>query len=243
MFEQSLVETSVETRRRKRWTAAVSYSLEASAVLVLLALPLIHTDALPLDDSPKIYAPTYRAPEHVQVTTAHELPHNSRRETAVINPLLPPQRIPTHIDMRPDPNPPQVSGGPSCVGCIPVPTGEDARNNPVLEGAMRMPPVVTPRHTAPVARTSKSQESLLIRKVTPTYPPIAIQARVQGAVVLHAIIGRDGSVQQLQVVTGPALLTRAAVQAVQQWHYRPYLLNGEPVEVETQITVNFALNQ
>jgi periplasmic protein TonB len=78
--------------------------------------------------------------------------------------------------------------------------------------------------------------------VRPTYPRMAIMTRTQGVVLLHAIIGRDGSIKQLQVVSGHPLLIQAALDAVQQWKYRPYLLNGEPVEVETQVTVNFTLN-
>ena len=82
---------------------------------------------------------------------------------------------------------------------------------------------------------------MLIHRVTPIYPTIARQGRIQGTVTLHAIIGRDGTIQNLQAISGPPLLIPAALDAVQRWRYRPYLLNNEPVEVETQITVNFTL--
>jgi len=72
------------------------------------------------------------------------------------------------------------------------------------------------------------------------YPPIAKQAHVQGAVVLHAIIGKDGRIKNLSVISGNAMLTQAAVDAVQNWRYKPYLLNGEPTEVDTTVTVNFS---
>jgi protein TonB len=72
------------------------------------------------------------------------------------------------------------------------------------------------------------------------YPPIAKQAHVQGAVVLHAIIGKDGRIKNLSVISGNAMLTQAAVDAVQNWKYKPYLLNGEPTEVDTTVTVNFS---
>ena len=81
----------------------------------------------------------------------------------------------------------------------------------------------------------------LIRKVQPAYPPLARTARIQGVVVLQAVISKQGTIQNLSVLTGHPMLTAAAVEAVRQWRYRPYILNNEPVEVETQITVNFSL--
>jgi protein TonB len=72
------------------------------------------------------------------------------------------------------------------------------------------------------------------------YPPIAKQAHVQGAVVLHAIIGKDGRIKNLQVQSGNAMLTQAAIDAVQNWRYKPFILSGEPTEVETTVTVNFS---
>ena len=84
-------------------------------------------------------------------------------------------------------------------------------------------------------------QALLIEQVPPVYPPIARQARIQGQVVLQATIGRDGSMQDVHVVSGHPILIPAALDAVKQWRYKPYFLNGAPVEVETQITVNFTL--
>ena len=100
-------------------------------------------------------------------------------------------------------------------------------------------------HSSAPQRVRVSQgvtQSLLVSKVSPVYPPDARATRVQGAVVLAAIIGKDGSVQSVRVVSSASpLLEKAALDAVKQWKYRPYLLNGNPVEVETQITVNFTL--
>jgi protein TonB len=87
------------------------------------------------------------------------------------------------------------------------------------------------------------QAANLIRKVTPVYPPLAKQARIQGVVHFTAIIGKDGTIQNLTLLTGHPLLVEAARQAVSQWQYKPTLLNGEPVEVVTQIDVNFTLSQ
>jgi protein TonB len=84
-------------------------------------------------------------------------------------------------------------------------------------------------------------EGNLIYRVEPKYPPLARQARVQGSVVLRAIISRSGTIENLQVLSGHPLLTGSAVDAVKQWRYRPYILNGEPVDVETEVTVNFIL--
>jgi len=84
-------------------------------------------------------------------------------------------------------------------------------------------------------------EGDLIRKVQPAYPALARSARVQGIVVLQAMISKQGTIENLRILTGHPMLAPAAIEAVRQWRYRPYILNGEPVEVETQITVNFAL--
>jgi protein TonB len=100
---------------------------------------------------------------------------------------------------------------------------------------------VAPRPVAPPLRVSHISEGNLIRKVLPVYPQLARSARIQGAVVLQAVISKEGVIENLRVVTGHPMLVPAAIDAVRQWRYRPYVLNNEPVEVETQITVNFGL--
>ena len=82
---------------------------------------------------------------------------------------------------------------------------------------------------------------MIISKVQPTYPPDARAARIQGSVVMAVVIGKDGNVQEVSLVSGHPMLAPAAIDAVKQWKYRPYLLNGQAVEVDTQITVNFTL--
>jgi protein TonB len=82
---------------------------------------------------------------------------------------------------------------------------------------------------------------MLLQKTVPIYPPIAKAARVQGTVVLQATISKTGTIENLQVVSGPAMLQQAAMDAVKQWRYRPYLLNNEPVEVDTTVNVIFTL--
>jgi protein TonB len=105
------------------------------------------------------------------------------------------------------------------------------------------PPKEAPKTPQRIRVGGNVQAANLIKKVTPTYPPLARQARVQGTVRFTAIIGKDGTIQNLQLVSGHPLLVPAATEAVKQWLYKPTMLNGEPVEVITQIDVNFTLSQ
>jgi protein TonB len=98
---------------------------------------------------------------------------------------------------------------------------------------------VPPKQTGPVKVSSGTIAGNIISKPEPVYPAIAKAAHVQGAVILHAIISKEGTIENLQVISGNGMLVNAARDAVSRWRYKPYLLNGEPVEVETSITVNF----
>lgn len=125
-------------------------------------------------------------------------------------------------------------------------TGDPAARNGALDSigsglnAIVPPPPPTPSAHPP--RVSRMMEGNLIYRVQPQYPALARQARVQGIVVLRAMISREGKIENLQAVGGPLLLVKSAIDAVLQWRYRPYYLNNEPVEVETQVTVNFMLS-
>ena len=127
---------------------------------------------------------------------------------------------------------------------VPDGTSNGWTENPIINSIANsssnfaLPP--TPPRQPP--RISRMMEGDLIRRVQPLYPPLARQARVQGQVVLRAIIRRDGVIENLQVLSGHPMLLQAAIDAVKQWRYRPYSLNGEPVEVETQVTMNFVLS-
>ena len=112
----------------------------------------------------------------------------------------------------------------------------DSLNRAVLPPS---PPVVGPR----TVRLSHMDPGMLIRRVQPQYPAPAKIAHVQGKVELAASISKDGTIENLRVLAGHPMLVRAAIEAVRQWRYRPYILNNEPVEVETQITVNFSLGE
>jgi protein TonB len=103
---------------------------------------------------------------------------------------------------------------------------------------MAVPKVATPQR---VRVSSGVSTGLLVRKVNPNYPPLARQARIQGTVILQAEISKSGDIQNLRLISGHPMLAPAAIEAVKQWKYKPYLLNGEPVEVETTVQVNFTL--
>jgi len=114
----------------------------------------------------------------------------------------------------------------------------------VLGSVIGNVPTAVPKAATP-QRVRVSQgvsQGLLIHRVQPSYPPLARQARVQGTVVLQALIGKDGTIQNLHVVSGHPMLTSSALEAVKQWRYKPYYLNGEPVEVETTVNVVFTLS-
>ncbi len=99
-----------------------------------------------------------------------------------------------------------------------------------------------PKPTTHPPRVSVMMQGYLVHRVEPVYPPSAKAARIQGRVQLQAIISRAGTIENLRVLSGHPMLVQAALDAVRQWRYRPYVLNGDPVEVETQVTVNFVLS-
>jgi protein TonB len=153
-----------------------------------------------------------------------------------------PPSIPDHIaDIHEEAAPAPVEIASSVVGG----TGDRAARNSVLHSILSsgfnvLPPPAHPTVTrAPL--TSRIMEGNLVHKVKPEYPAMARQARIQGTVVLEAVISREGTIQNLQVLSGHPMLVPSALAAVRQWRYRPYFLNGAPVEVETQVTVNFVL--
>jgi len=108
----------------------------------------------------------------------------------------------------------------------------------VLSAANTPPPKVQPQK---IRVSSGVAAGNLVNQVKPIYPPIARQARISGQVVLAATISKSGTIENLHVISGHAMLIQAAIDAVKQWRYKPYLLNNEPTEVETQVTVNFNL--
>jgi len=115
----------------------------------------------------------------------------------------------------------------------------------VLGSARSVPIVAKTPDPTPVKRirvASRVVEANLIHDVTPQYPPEAGRARIEGTVVLMAVIGTDGSVKDVRIESGLPILAQAAMDAVKQWHYKPYMVDGEPVEVDSRITINFTLS-
>ena len=106
-----------------------------------------------------------------------------------------------------------------------------------------VPKLVIPATAKRIRISQGVTKGLLIQKIEPKYPRLAMQARIQGQVLLFAIIGKDGDIRQLTLVSGHPVLVPAAIEAVKQWRYRPFLLNGEPVEVETNVTVTFRFSE
>jgi protein TonB len=156
--------------------------------------------------------------------------------------LIIPQHIPPTVTMLTDAEPPRPMVDLSAIGVRHGTDDRDGRGTMIDsmgDSNFVLPPPATIVHRPPV---SHMMEGNLVHRVQPEYPALARQARIQGVVVLRAMISRDGAIENLQVLSGNPLLTPSALNAVRQWRYRPYVLNGEPVEVETEVTVNFILS-
>ena len=236
MFDELVESNVVAKKTHKSWTIFVSTVIQTLVVGILILIPLIYTEALPrammatLLVAPPPPPPPPPPPQVVQ-------------EIKVVRPvarlltqgrLMQPRAIPKNVVVfREAELPPEPLPGTGVFG------GVDSLLGGLGEGASGAPPP-PPR----VTRTrvgGQVQEAKIITKPNPVYPPLARQARIQGKVQLHAIIDKQGRVSELQVVSGHPLLVKAALDAVQNWRYQPTILNGEPVEVDTTIDVNFVL--
>jgi protein TonB len=125
---------------------------------------------------------------------------------------------------------------------VPNPLAVATSNDKNLSGLISSVPTALPKPTMTTLKISQGvSQGLLIKRVQPRYPQNALSMRVQGAVQMEATINKEGNISNLKVLSGDAVLARAATEAVKQWRYKPYFLNGEPVEIQTQITVNFRL--
>jgi protein TonB len=250
MFEDSLLESggkNSKLHRRGAWTTVFSFALQIALVGVLVLIPLIYTDALPKQQlMGYLVAPPPPPPPPPPPAAAPEAPKAPAKPVTEIDngQLKAPTAIPKKIAMiKEDEAPPNMGG---VVGGVVggVPGGQAGGVvGGVLGSIVQSAPVAVPKIATPkrVPVSSGVVSGLLIRKVQPTYPPLAKQARISGAVVLQAVIGKDGSIENLKAVSGHPMLIQSALDAVRQWKYKPYILNGEPVEVDTQVTVNFTL--
>src|SRR5437879_543233 len=245
MFEDSLIESGGRLRTKRGMTTAVSFVLQVALVGILVLVPLLFTEALPKQQlmtflvAPPPPPPPPPPPAATPVRTVKIV------QSDIMNgQLRTPTKIPEKVQMikEEDAPPPMASMG-GVVGGVPggVPGGQMGGG---IGGSSIPTPVAVPKVAAPQrVRVSKGvSQGLLIKKIQPPYPPLARQARIQGQVVLQAEISKDGSIQNLRLISGHPMLAPSAIEAVKQWRYKPYYLNGEPVEVETQITVIFSLS-
>lgn len=235
MFDQTFVNAQAQTRRP--WTVAVSLTLQTGLIAIALILPLLHTASLDVPTKIPVWLPVEKVdlkvkPEARAVT----------RQTAmrpIFNPaaLQAPTAVPKRIVLSSDA--PEIPIGPANPSLIPLLPGIVVQP-PAAQTAAPKPPPPAP---AAIRVGGGVQSAKLIFGPKPAYPPLARTTRTQGTVKIQALIGRDGLIRNLQVVSGPPLLIAAAIEAVQQWRYQPTLLNAEPVEVITEIDVNFTLSQ
>jgi protein TonB len=225
-------------------TTTISFVLQIALVGILVLIPLLYTEALPKQQlmtflvAPPPPPPPPPPPAAVPQRVVKVV------QTDIINgELRTPTKIPKKVEMiKEEESPPPVMSAAGVVGGVPggVPGGQMGG---VIGGIISSAPVAVPRAAVP-QRVRVSQgvsQGLLIHRVQPMYPPLARQARIQGTVVLQAEISKDGTIENLRLISGHPMLAPSAIEAVKQWRYKPYFLNGEPVAVETQITVNFTL--
>lgn len=240
MFENTLLETSAARPARARATA-VSLSLQAAALVAVFAFPLVFPATLRPEIKragvPLFYAVPKAVPIFIDKVTNDRVPSSPTQQTITV----PDTRLIFIPSKGTGKKRDSSETDPSiCVSpCIPQ-VGNGGDTNVIASignttgSIVRLDP---PKRV----RISQMEPGAILRRIQPQYPITAKATQTQGAVVLHAIIARDGTMQSVQVIAGHPLLVEAARQAVAQWRYRPFLLNGSAVEVETQITVNFKL--
>jgi len=239
MFQDTLFE-SAGRQRRSRPATLFAFVLQSVAVATVVIAPLLHIAPPPqvrsIIESISFSPPPPPAPPNIAT-------QGSNAGFSQVNGItvLQPTTIPAHPAVIDDDNvqPPSIlATGNGIAGG----TGSSAGHNITeLLGATVVTPVRPPGPTRPVPVSTGVMQGLLLTSVRPVYPAVAQAARIQGAVVLVATISREGVIENIRVVGGHPLLVEAAIAAVRQWRYQPYLLNGRPIEVETQITVNFVI--
>ena len=242
LFKDFLIASDSKLRPRNTWAVVGSLGFQFLLLGALIIVPLYFTDTLPAkrETVTLLYAPPPASASKATAFRAPTLkPTYTSSKTSIPSPVQKTQEAP--------PTPTGAASG--VVGGVPggvvggVPGGAlgdvlgSARGAPVLARTPEPMPIKRVRLAPRIV------EANLIHDVSPTYPPEAGRERIEGTVVLLAVIGKDGSVQDVRVESGLPILAQAAIDAVKQWRYRPYLLNGEPVEVDSRITINFTLSR
>src|ERR1700730_6520492 len=241
MFEDSLIESGGRLKTKRGWTSIVSFAIQIMIIGVMVLIPLIFTEALPKGQM--MFLLLAPPPPPPPPPPAAAVVHVKQIQTDIVNgELRTPTKIPQKVKMIQEDEAPAAMATTAVVGGVPggVPGGSMGG---VTGSVLSSTPVAAPHIATPtrVRVSSGVVSGLLVRKVPPAYPPLARQARIQGVVVLQAQISKEGNIENLQLISGHPMLAPAAIEAVKQWKYRPYLLNGEPVEVDTQVQVNFTL--
>src|ERR1700756_1008499 len=243
MFEEMVVSTSTNKKTNKPWTVFISMAVQVLFLAILILIPLIYTEALPRTLMSSILLAPPPPPPPPPPPAAVQVIRKPIQHLMDAGKLVTPKAIPKDIKIiKEEAEPPDMGG---MAGGVPGGVAGGAAGG-VLggviggAGAAPPPPKITPKR---VTVGGNVQAARLVNRVQPLYPPLARQTRISGTVKLHAIIGKNGAVEQLQVVSGHPLLVQSALDAVRQWRYQPTLLNGDPVEVDTEIDVIFSLAQ
>ncbi|HWY07463.1 MAG TPA: TonB family protein [Candidatus Acidoferrales bacterium] len=243
MFEEMVVSTSTNQKTNKPWTVALSMIFQVVFLAILILIPLIYTEALPKTlMSSILLAPPPPPPPPPPPATVQVI-RKPVQHLMDAGKLVTPKAIPKDIKIiKEEAEPPDMGMAGGVPGGVAGGSAGGALGG-VIGGAGNAPPPPPKASPKRVTVGGNVQAARLVNKVTPLYPPLARQTRISGTVRLHAIIGKNGAVEQLQVVGGHPLLVQSALDAVRQWRYQPTLLNGDPVEVDTEIDVVFSLAQ
>jgi len=235
MFNELLESSSERKKTNTGWSVVLSVIVQISVLLVLILIPLIYTQALPkamlatLLVAPPPPPPPPPPPVKEIIKPVARLIQSGK--------LMQPRAIPKDVAVFKEAElPPDVVNNTNQSGVFGGIPGQGimAENGPALA-----PP--KPAAPARIKQGGEVTAASIITQTRPAYPPLARQARIQGTVVLHAIIDKEGKVAQLEVVSGHPLLVQSAIEAVKQWRYKPTQLNGDPVEVDTTIQVTFTM--
>ena len=248
MFSDSILEFGKQ-RQHQAFATTFSFVLNCFLIGILLIVPLVFTQELPKAQllTFLVAPPPPPPPPPPAVEQAARVMRQIQTDVLSTGQLRTPSRIPQKVQMiKEEEAPPPIPANGGVVGGVPggIPGGQlggviggivNATSS--LNAVPKFIPVTPQR----VRISQGVTKGLLIHRVEPMYPPLAKAARVQGDVVLRAVINMNGDIQDLQLVSGHPMLVPAAIAAVKQWRYKPYLLNGQPVEVETTVTVIFSL--
>jgi periplasmic protein TonB len=240
MFYDTLHSPSWGEHSRRGVTTLTSFGLQALAIGLLLLVPLLRPISFPL--LRPLSTPVSLGQPQVAVSTVRPHTSNTIPSSSADIVFKRPSSLSFAHHASVDDAPPQIPGtGPYIPGN--TATGDPQGLANFLTGGSQpvLPATPPPTVTSHPLRLSHISEGNLVYKVQPSYPALARSARIEGTVLLQAVISKQGTIERLRVVSGHPMLASAAIDAVSQWRYRPYVLNNEPVEVETQITVNFSL--